>query len=226
MRRFEFSVNSAHAKAVNEAVADVRRVRVVGFATVIAFALVAAWLYWLGHVWSYMLAIAPTIGAATALWVAIHAPSRIGSLERLYAEGALVPAVVADIRAHGITILALIDVARPETVGTRYALVARNVHALPGHDVEPGARVPAIAVVGDRGKPVGDMWQFANPMPIAWATTDGTVLDRAVQSIDDAEWELLANTVDRSTAALAAPERRLLLDPHELPDELRPPNVD
>ncbi|KAA0021229.1 DUF3239 domain-containing protein [Antrihabitans cavernicola] len=223
MRRFEFPVDSAHAKAVNEAVADVRRVRVVGIIAVILLTLLAAWLFWLHHAWSYLLAVAPTIGAATALWVAIHAPSRVGSLEKLYAEGALVPAIVADIRAQGVTLLALIDVSRPTTNGTRYALVARNVHTLPGHEIKQGERIPAIAVVGDRDKPAGDMWQLANAMPIAWGTTDATVIDRAITHISDVEWDVLATKVDRSNKALSSKEQRVLLDPHELPDELRNP---
>ena len=221
MRRFEFPVDTAHAKAVNEAVADVRRVRVVAIVAVIALAAISAWLIYLNHAWSYLLAVAPTIGAVTALWVAIHAPSRIGSLERLYAEGTLVPAVVADVRAHGATLLALVDVSRPATSGTRYALVARNVHTLPGHTVAEGERVPSIAVVGDRDKPTGDMWQLATPMPIAWGTTDATVIDRARTHIDDVEWDLLATKLADARRALTAVEQRLLLDPHELPDELR-----
>lgn len=222
MRRFEFPIDRAHANAVNETVADVRRLRASAIITTFVLGAGTAWLISLDHPWAYILAAVLAIGTATASWVALWSPRRIGSIEKLYADGSLVPAVVAEAGKRGVTIMALMDIAKPETPGVRYALVTRKVRSLPGHSVRPGERVPSISVLSDRsGRTTAGTWQVASPMPIAWATTDATVIEAAGAAIAEAEWNLLVAKVALSERVRRATDQRLLLDPHELPEELQ-----
>lgn len=222
MRRFEFPIDRAHAKAVNETVADLRRLRASALITTFVLGAGTAWLISLDHPWAYILAAVLAIGTATAMWVALWSPHRFGSIEKLYTEGSLIPAVVSETGKRGVTIMALIDVAKPETPGAHYALVTRKVRSLPGHSMHPGERVPSVSVLSDRSaRTTAGTWQVASPMPIAWATTDATVIEAAVAAIADAEWNLLVAKVALSERVRRAADQRLLLDPQDLPQELR-----
>ncbi|MEV0250415.1 DUF3239 domain-containing protein [Nocardia sp. NPDC050712] len=220
MRRFEFPVDHSHAQAVNEVLADVRRLRVLAIAGAIVAGLIAGYLIWLGHAWSYLLAIAFVLGAVVALWVTVWAPRRF-SIDRLYATGDLVPAVVSETHPGGVVLLALVDVAKPPATGPLYALVIRKVRDLPGHEKRAGERVPSVAVRSERApRQVGERWQTVHPMPIAWGTTDGSVIERARAAIGEAEWRLLTNNLGLAAKVRRTSSKRLLLDPEQLPDDL------
>ncbi|MFH5211921.1 DUF3239 domain-containing protein [Antrihabitans sp. NCIMB 15449] len=222
VRRFEFAVDRGHAKAVNETIADVRRLRMAAIVLAVVLGAATAVLISLDHPWSYILSVVFAIGAATSLWVAIWAPRRVGSIEKLYAEGPLVAAVVSETRSDGLTLLALVDVGLPDAAGARYAFVTRSVRSLPGHNATPGERVPSVSVLADRTVlPTGDTWQQVRPMPIAWGTRDGEVIARAIAAIDDAEWQLLADNLSVSEKVRRAENNHLLVNPKDLPPELR-----
>ncbi|MBF6588303.1 DUF3239 domain-containing protein [Nocardia farcinica] len=218
MRRFEFAVDRGHAHAVNEVLAAMRRRRVLAIATAIAAALITAGLIRLDHPWSYLLAVAFALCAPTALWVALWAPHRFG-IERLYAEGELVPAVVSQTRPRALVLLALVDVSGPDAADPRYALVTRKVRELPGHAKRRGERVPAVTVRTD-GAPrrVGERRQSVSAMPIAWATRDPAVIDRARAAITEVEWRLLTENLDLAERVRRTAAKRLLLDNRYLPD--------
>ncbi|WP_194817197.1 DUF3239 domain-containing protein [Nocardia sp. XZ_19_385] len=220
MRRFEFPVDHRHAHAVNEVLADVRRLRVLAIAGALVAGLIAAYLIWLGNAWSYLLAIAFVLGAVVALWVTVWAPRRF-SIDKLYATGELVPAVVSETHPGGVVLLALVDVAKPTAADPLYALVIRKVRDLPGHEKRAGERVPSVAVRSERApRQVGERWQTVHPMPIAWGTTDGAVIDRARAAISETEWRLLTNNLGLASKVRRTSNKRLLLDPQQLPDDL------
>ncbi|GAA5066003.1 DUF3239 domain-containing protein [Nocardia callitridis] len=220
MRRFEFAVDRRHAHAVNEVFADLRRLRNMAIATTLIAAAVTAFLVWLDHPWAYLLAVAFALGAVTALWVALWTPHR-ASIEKLYADGELVPTVVAKADSTGIVLLALVIVSKPDAAEVRYALVTRKVRALPGHVARVAERVPSVAIRSDRApRPVGDRFLAVSVMPIAWGTRDSSVIERARTVIVDAEWQLLTDNLDLADKVHSASAKRLLLDPHQLPDEL------
>ena len=103
-----------------------------------------------------------------------------------------VPAVVAAKRARGLTLLALVDIAKPETSGRHFALVTRNVEAVPGHRIAIGERVPCAAVLSDRTtRNDSGVWQMVGPMPIAWGTRDQKIIADAVAQIPEVEWRVL-----------------------------------
>ncbi|MGK8555135.1 DUF3239 domain-containing protein [Nocardia gipuzkoensis] len=220
MRRFEFAVDLRHAHAVNEVFADLRRLRLMAIAAAVVAATGTAFLIWLNHTWAYLLAVAFALGAVTALWVALWTP-RHSSIDKLYADGPLVPAVVSETYPSGVVLLALVDVSTPETRDPRYALVTRKVRTLPGHKAKAGERVPSVAVRTDRApRQVGERWQSVSAMPIAWGTTDGSVIERARAAISEAEWRLLTDNLALADKVRRTATKRLLLDPHQLPGEL------
>jgi hypothetical protein len=221
VRRFEFPVDRAHAKAVNETIADLRRVAVTSIVLALVLGGGAVWLMSVMRAWAYILAVVLAMGAATALWVAIWAPRRLGGIERLYTEGALVPAVVTGTPKRGLILLALIDIGKPGTT-PQYALVTRKVKTLPGHKTEPGERVPSVSVRSDRSpRPAADSLQQVIPMPIAWATTDADVIARAAAEIDESEWKLLSDNLALADRVRRATNKRVILDPKTLPRSLR-----
>ncbi|WP_433624964.1 DUF3239 domain-containing protein [Nocardia sp. CA-120079] len=220
MRRFDFIVDRKHARAVNEVVAGLRRQRAAAIGAAILLGLGTAFLIWLNHPWAYLLAIAFALGAVVALWVAFWTPHR-SSIDKLYADGELVPAVVSETHPGGVVLLALVDVSKPETHDPRYALVIRKVRDLPGHEKRAGERVPSVAVRTDRApRQVGERWQSVSAMPIAWGTRDGTVIDRARAAISEVEWRLLTDNLELADKVRRTSAKRLLLDPHQLPGDL------
>ncbi len=220
MRRFDFTVDRRHARAVNEVVASLRRLRAAAIGAAGMLGLGTALLIWLDHPWAYLLAIAFVLGVAVALWVAFWTPHR-SNIDKLYADGELVPAVVSETHPSGVVLLALVDVSKPETDDPRYALVIRKVRDLPGHAKRAGERVPSVAVRTDRAPgQVGERWQSVSAMPIAWGTRDGAVIDRARAAISEAEWRLLTDNLELADKVRRTSAKRLLLDPHQLPGDL------
>lgn len=220
MRRFEFAVDRSHAHAVNEVFADLRRFRLLSIAATALATAATAYLIWLNHPWSYLLAVAFALGAVVALWVALSAPHR-ASIDKLYADGELVPAVVSETNSSGVVLLALVVVSRPETGDSRYALVTRKVRDLPGHPRRAGERVPSVTIRTDRApRQVGERWQMVSAMPIAWGTKDAAVIERARAAISEVEWRLLTDNLELAAKVRTTSAKRLLLDPQQLPGDL------
>ncbi|OAK54940.1 histidine kinase [Rhodococcoides kyotonense] len=201
--------------------ADVRRLRVSAIVTAVVLIGAGIWFFWMAHPWSYILGAVFLITAATSLWVTVWAPRKVGTVEDLYAKGGLVPAVIAEKRARGVTLLALVDIAKPDADTRHFALVTRSIRTLPGHELVEGELVPSISVLADRNKnTIGDTWQMVSPMPIAWGTTDKTIIARATAEISDEEWALLVANIGLSAKVREADNQQLLVDPHDLPDDL------
>jgi hypothetical protein len=223
VRRFEFPVDLAHAKSVNETLGDVRRLRWSSVVTGLLFAALAVWLFVLAHPWSYVVGVVVAVIALTSLWMAFWAPRKVGSIEDLYANGELVPAVVAVTRPRGATLLALVNTAKPSADRPHYALVTRTIRTLPGHSLtHVGERVPSISVLSDRStKSTSDTWQMVSPMPIAWGTRDPKVMRRAAEQISGAEWKLLAKSIPLAEDVPRAQNQQIPIADADLPDNLR-----
>ena len=167
MADFQFTVDKAHAKSVNDTLADVRRLQISAVIFAIVLAAVGAWLISMGEVWSIIIGAVLAIGAASSLWVALWAPRKVGSVESLYADNPLVPAIVTEVHPRAATLTALIDIAKPAAGAPKYALVSRNVRLNPKWRV--GDRIPSVALRSDRStRSKADTWQMVSPMPIEW----------------------------------------------------------
>lgn len=222
MRRFEFPVDKHHAKAVNETLGDLRRLQWSAALMAVLLGGGAAWLFILGQPWSYILGVVLAICALTSLFMVVWTPRKVGSIEDLYAKGDLVPAVVSEVHPRGYTLLSLLDIAKPGAARPHYALASRTVRALPGKSYAVGAKLPSVSVLGDRGsRSAGETWQMVSFMPVSWGTRDSTVLTKASAAIGDTEWKLLNKSIPKSEKVRESDGQFVLLDPTEIPDELR-----
>ncbi|WP_137723390.1 DUF3239 domain-containing protein [Prescottella subtropica] len=222
MRRFEFPVDKHHAKAVNETLGDLRRLQWSAALMAVLLGGGAAWLFVLAQPWSYILGVVLAITALVSLFMVVWTPRKVGSIEDLYAKGDLVPAVVSEVHPRGLTLLALVDVAKPDAGAPHYAFAARTVRALPGQDHKVGKKVPSVSVLGDRTSLTDTTtWQMASFMPVSWGTRDGKVLTKATAQIPGYEWTLVEKNLAMSEKVRGADGQFVLLDPSELPDELR-----
>ncbi|MFE1594375.1 DUF3239 domain-containing protein [Nocardia sp. NPDC058705] len=205
---------------MNETFTGLRRLRLVALLVAgLAVAATAA-LVWSGQAWGFLLAVVCVLVAAIALWVALWTPHR-SSIEKLYHDGVLVPAVVSAAEPGGIVLLALVDIAEPGAPVRSWALITRKVRKLPGHAPQLGERVPAIAVRTDRApRQVGERWQLVTAMPIAWGTRDDAVIARACDAITEVEWRLLTENLALASRVKRTATKRLLLDPQHLPSDL------
>jgi hypothetical protein len=219
--RFEFAVDRAHAKAVDETAARARRRWRVSAIAAAAAAAAAVVLFRLDHPWSYILFAVLALATIVALWVAVAAALRSRTVGDLYQHGVLVPAVVAGTWRHGVVLLSLIDVSKPDVEIAHMALVTRAVRRLPGHRDTVGENVPSIAVLRDRSNRADpNTWSGVVLLPLAWATTDRSVIAEADRSIEQLEWDLLHENLSLVDTIHAAENHRLLIDPHDLPAEL------
>jgi hypothetical protein len=218
VRRFEFPVDSAHAKSVNETVGDVRRLRWAALITALLFVALAVWLILLAHPWSYALGAVAIVAAVGSVWMAFWAPRKVGSVEDLYANGELVPAIVAVTRPRGATLMALVNTAKPSADRPHYALVTRTIRTLPGHAMtNVGERVPSISVLSDRStNSQADTWEMVSPMPIAWGTRDPKVIRRAIEQIPNAEWKLLTKSIPLVDDVPCAKNQQIPVDANDI----------
>jgi len=208
-------VDSTWVRQHNENLSEVRRLQwsagILG-AIVLAAGIVALVLADFAS-WAWILAAMAGLFALGCAAMVAYIPRKMGSLEQTYATSELVPAVVAEVRPRGLTLLALVDRAVDRSAGKLPALVTRSCEKLPGHDVRVGERVPSVAVVGNRSARGGDnTYQFISPMPIAWATGDATVIRRCEKEIPAGEWEKLRQSIDRVDEVSKLPTRLLPLD--------------
>ncbi len=121
-----------------------------------------------------------------------------------------------------MTLLALVDIAKPGTADRRYALVTRNVQAVPAHQKRSasGCRVwRCCPIARPATRPARGRWSAR--CRSRGGTRDAKVLREATDAIGDAEWTLLKNKVGLSEKVSATDDHRLVLDRSDLPGELR-----
>ena len=110
---------------------------------------------------------------------------------------------------------------RPASMHQRFCEILENFQKIVDASAR-GAQVPAVSVLADRGRNTGGRtWQLASAMPIAWGTTDPAVITRAVEEITEGEWALLHDNIGLSEKVRTAKNQQLLIDPADLPDDLR-----
>lgn len=193
-------VDDAWARKHNQNLGEVRRLQwsaaILGLIVMVAGAGVlissgpAAWGWIVGGV-----AIAFALGCLAMI---IYIPRRIGSVQTTYDTSELIPAVIAEVRPRGVTLLALADQAVDRSAGKIPVLVARPCAPIEGVRSKVGERVACVAVVGNRSARGRDnLYQFVSPMPVAWATPDKTVWRDAAKQIPEGEWETLRKNVDK-----------------------------
>ncbi|MBB1056317.1 MULTISPECIES: DUF3239 domain-containing protein [Dietzia] len=214
-RLADFPVDDAWVRKNNESLAEVRRLQwSAGILGVVVLAAGTGMLLYSGlEPWGWIIAALAGVFAIGCLAMIGYIPRKMGSMAHTYATSELVPAIVAEVRPRGLTLLALVDRAVDRSAGSLPALAVRSCEKIPGHDVRVGTRVPCVAVVGNRSARGGDnLYQFISPMPVAWATPDATVLRRLTKEIPAGEWETLRQNLDRVGEVSASPANLVPLD--------------
>ncbi|MET3859123.1 hypothetical protein ABIE38_000020 [Dietzia sp. 2505] len=214
-RLADFPVDDAWVRKNNESLAEVRRLQwSAGILGVVVLAAGTGMLLYSDlEPWGWIIAALAGVFAIGCLAMIGYIPRKMGSMAHAYATSELVPAIVAEVRPRGLTLLALVDRAVDRSAGSLPALAVRSCEKIPGHDVRVGARVPCVAVVGNRSARGGDnLYQFISPMPVAWATPDAAVLRRLTREIPAGEWETLRQNLDRVSEVSASPANLLPLD--------------
>lgn len=214
-RLADVPVDDAWVRKNNESLAEVRRLQ--WSAAILGVVVLAAGigvLVFAGFAaWGWIVAVLAGAFALGCLAMIGYIPRKMGSMARAYATSELIPAIIAEVRPRGITLLALADRAVDRSAGTLPALVARNCGEIAGHETRVGERVPCVAVVGNRSARGSDnLYQFISPMPVAWATPDTAVLRRLIKEIPAGEWETLRQNLDRVEEVTALPTNMIPLD--------------
>lgn len=196
---FHFPIDAQHTKANNEYYRDTRRL-LVSSAVFSALLLVGAVVVFIAfdHT-ALVIAAGLILLALSALYVAVtfQVKRAIKDPQTLYDESPLAPAMIAEVDERTMVLMTLVDTRKDTTVGDPVrALAIRTVTAISGVPRSVGARVPVVAVAGSH-KDRTQFYDEITPVPIAWATTDKTVIAQATRAIADADWELLRGNLSR-----------------------------
>lgn len=214
-RLADIPVDDAWVRKHNENLSEIRRLQwsagILGV-VVLAAGIVAVVLSGMAS-WGFIIGAMAALFAIGCLAMIFYIPRKMGSMQDTYSTSELVPAIVADVRPRGLSLLALVDRTVDRSAGSLPALAVRSCEKIAGHDLKVGERVPCVAVVGNRSARGKDnTYQFISPMPIAWATPDKAVLKRVEKEIPAGEWETLRQNLKRYDEVAALPTNLLPLD--------------
>ncbi|WKD61723.1 hypothetical protein CCICO_08555 [Corynebacterium ciconiae DSM 44920] len=155
--------------------------------------------------WSFYAAIAFAVIGLISLILIPVLDKQVGTAQDLYDRYELVPAVIAQVNPRDMVILALVNTSVNPAAKPVWALAARTVTRLEGHNRTVGERVPAVAVSGRRSVRDQDHWDEISPMPIAWGTPDPDVVRDAIEAIDTKRWRRLQQHIGKVDDVLATP---------------------
>lgn len=114
-----------------------------------------------------------------------------------YENGLLVPGMVSSVQP--LELIALADMRSDETTYTAPQWGCKKIEpeALPLHRLQVGEKVPCVAMFGMAGNGLRNNFE---PRPVSWATADSRDIEQAIRAIDDEEWALLYDVLDREMA--------------------------
>lgn len=114
-----------------------------------------------------------------------------------YESGLLIPGMVSSVQP--LELIALADMRSDETTYTTPQWGCKKIEpeALPLHTLQVGEKVPCVAMFGMAGNGLRNNFE---PRPVSWATADNRNIEQAIRAIDEEEWALLYDVLDRETA--------------------------
>ena len=211
MTIFSFDVDADHARQNNELLKDARRLQIsaVLFAAILVG--VGVWLHRLlgGVPGIVILGVLAVLALSSLALIIIIIPRYVGDAESLYTRYPLCPAMIAKINSRDMVLLSLVNINSDPDSTPQWALAARTVSRIEGHQRRPGERVPSVAVSSMEQQ---SQFREVTPLPIAWGTTDLTVIRTAMRTIPEASWDLLRTNMSRLDEVLATPHNLLALD--------------
>lgn len=210
---FSFPVDAAYARKHNEFFRDARRMQrsaailaaVLAVIVAVVFATVGVTL------WTVALGISLGVFALLCLVVIPVLPKTMGTPQEYYDRYELAPAIVAEVNARDLVIMALVEASAEEGV-SHPALSIRTVTSIPGVERTVGTRVPCMAVTGFRPTRGPKIYAEMSPMPVAWGTPDQEVWAKAEKSIPERQWKKLDGLRDRLPEVKKANRDLLVLD--------------
>lgn len=213
MTNFDFRVDEAYARKHNEFLRDAKRLQIsAGILAAILIAVIAIVFSALGAtVLSIGLAVSLGFFALLCLILIPVLPKKMGDPQRYYDMYQLAPAVVAEVNARDMVILAYIDASAEEGTSAP-ALVCRTVTSIPGVAREVGSRVPSMVVTGYRPTRGPKVYEEVSPMPVAWGTPDEKVWKDAERAIPTNQWKRLEELQSRLGEVKKTPRDLLILD--------------
>ena len=211
MTIFSFDVDADHARQNNELLKDARRLQIsaVLFAAILVG--VGVWLHRLlgGVPGIVILGVLAVLALSSLALIIIIIPRYVGDAESLYTRYPLCPAMIAKINSRDMVLLSLVNINSDPDSTPQWALAARTVSRIEGHQRRPGERVPSVAVSSMEQQA---QFREVTPLPIAWGTTDPTVIRTAIRTIPEVSWDLLRTNMSRLDEVLATPHNLLALD--------------
>ncbi|WP_454044955.1 DUF3239 domain-containing protein [Corynebacterium sp. Marseille-Q2516] len=212
MKPYHFRVDEAWAKQNNELLRDSRRLRIAALilAAIFLGAGIAARLILSSYAGSWLFFAGFAAVAIVFVIIACVTPNRAGQAQQLYDRYPLVPAIIAEVNARDVVLLALVDASVDPAGPPVPALALRTVTALKGHERKVGVQVPAAAVGGRRSSRA-QTWDEIPPMPTAWGTPDTETIAAATAAIDRATWGKVKKLRSRLDDVKATPRNLLIL---------------
>ncbi|WKD58913.1 hypothetical protein CCASP_02530 [Corynebacterium caspium DSM 44850] len=193
MKIFKFEVDPYWAKQHNELIRDVRRLQwnVLFFALLFGVIGVVAYFFVQPQTLALLALISGIAVAIIFIIVALVLPKKLGSAQDLYNKHPLAPAIIAEVTAAHILLMALVNLNVDPDIEPRWGLVIRPVNRIKGHKRAVCTKIPCAAVGGRRNPGAADTWQQISPMPIAWGTPDTDIIAFARKAIPTKQWQLL-----------------------------------
>ncbi len=111
-----------------------------------------------------------------------------------YENGLLIPGMVSSVQP--LELITLADMRSDETTYTTPQWGCKKIEpeALPLHTLQVGEKVPCVAMFGMAGDGLRNNFE---PRPVSWATADNQDIEQAIRAIDEEEWALLYDVLDR-----------------------------
>ncbi|WJY72177.1 DUF3239 domain-containing protein [Corynebacterium auriscanis] len=215
MTNFRFNVEEGYARKHNEFFRDAKRAQISAALLALILVIIIGVVFAIKGVVLISIAAAIILGVFALLSLALIPvlPKKMGTPQEYYDAYHLVPAVIAEVNARDIFLLAYVDAAaEPEARGTQPALAGRVVTSVPGVRREVGARVPSMAVLGNRSFRSQHTYEEISPMPVAWGTSDQEVWRKAEQAIPERDWKKIEKGIDRLAEVKRTKRNLLLLD--------------
>lgn len=150
MNKFTFDVDVEHNKKNNELFKDTKRLQTsAGVYGLLQLILAAATLWWSNQaIWGWILASVLGIMAIISFVMINIIPKKVGTPENIYRQYPLVPAIIAQVNPRDLVLLALVNKNIDPDLSPQWALAARNITRINGHDRIEGEEVPSVGVSG------------------------------------------------------------------------------
>ncbi|AKP08255.1 Hypothetical protein Cp262_0589 [Corynebacterium pseudotuberculosis] len=198
MQKFSFPINADYAKKNNELLKDTKRLQLsAGLFGLIQVLIGVALFLVLGGIFGGIVFTLFIVMALISFAMIAIIPKKVGTAESLYQNYPLAAGMIAEVNPRDFVVMALVNANVDEQAPPAWALATRSITNLEGVERAVGVRIPVVAVAGQRSVHGQDTWDQISPMPIGWATTDPTVVERAIEEIPDEQWKILEKNLTR-----------------------------